>query len=86
MIRSGQSIIDVCLQNFGTVENLFDLLSDNKLNLDSKLKSGQEIQINTIKKGNETIKRTFQLNGIFVTNSQIQAGAFSNDFGSDFNT
>ena len=43
--RENQNIWDVTLQEFGDVEYLFTLLNDNSLNVNSKLRSGQNITI-----------------------------------------
>lgn len=85
MIREGQSIYDICIQNFGTLESIFDFLTPNNLNFSSKLQSGIELTIDNEKKGTKRVKDYFIINGIFVNNQQITGGAFSQSFGTDFN-
>jgi hypothetical protein len=63
-VYEGQSIYDVAVQQYGSVEALFYLLADNNLNLDSNLKSGAELEVRdsiikaaalVIKKNNQVV-------------------------------
>jgi len=89
-VKNGQSIFDVCLQFFGTLEYLFTILSDNNLDLNSPLTSGMELKINNNLLGNELIKRTIIKNNCIFVNEQqtiIQTngvGDYNNDFNNDY--
>ena len=66
----GQNIFDVVLQNFGSLDNLAEVLIDNPLlNLDTNLFSGQILEINSINKGNLDIKNHY-IRQDFKTNNQ----------------
>ena len=86
--KEGQSIFDVTVQKFGTIENLFDFLSDNNLTLNSKLKTSQQLIIENIGKGNETVKNFVNLTNRNLNNAQdsIDGGSsYSNDYSNDYN-
>jgi len=88
-VKEGQNIFDVCLQNFGTLENLFDLLSVNNINVNSNLSSGQILVINNESVGNELIKSTIiKENLVFVNeqlkNDDLQGGDYNNDHNQDY--
>ena len=69
-IQEGQNIFDIVLQEFGTLEQLSQFLSDNSsIGINDDLISGQEVEINSINLGDEDIKaRYIKLN--FVTNNK----------------
>lgn len=72
--KNNQNIFDFALENFGTFENLFsDVLVDNSLAIDDKIKPNQEININTSGKGNETVKNAIQEQGLVLTNGEIES-------------
>ena len=91
IIQEGQNIFDVTTQKFGTLENLFDFLSDNDLFLNTKLKSGQEILINNSNKGDENVKSFVSLNALIFNNNQgrslppVFGGDYNNDYNSYYN-
>jgi hypothetical protein len=88
--KKGQDIFDITVQQFGDIENLFDLLNDNPtLNINSILGSGKELKINSEDKGNVTIKNEFLKTSFKVMNADEDtfaenAGDFNNDFNNDF--
>jgi hypothetical protein len=41
--KDGQNVFDICLQGYGDLERLFDLIVDNDLTLNTVLSSGQDI-------------------------------------------
>ena len=51
-----QSIYDVILQEFGTLDEAATMLADNDLSFNSKLSSGQELVINNTGVGDNRIK------------------------------
>jgi len=74
LVENSQNVFDFTLQFFGTMENLFeDVLIPNGLNLDSVLSVGQTINLNTVGKGNETLKNQIQEQGLVFTNNEIPA-------------
>jgi hypothetical protein len=44
-VSSGQCLIDVAIQEYGSIEALFDLAKDNNLEVDDDLIPGQVLQI-----------------------------------------
>ena len=90
IVKDNQSIFDVVVQEFGTLDELFTLLVDNNLNANSKLISGQDIIINKIGKGEENIKSFITLGGIVLSNDQgkalppVLAGDYNFDFSNDY--
>ena len=44
-VRYGQSLIDIAIQVYGTVEAMFDLCLDNDLEFDSNVSTGQLLVI-----------------------------------------
>ena len=88
--REGQDIFDVTLQEFGDVQNLFDLLNANdNINQNSKLLASTELTINNENIGNTIIKSQFKKLNFTIVNSDIEGlqteGDFNNDFNNDFN-
>ena len=69
-IQEGQSVFDVILQEFGTLENIGDFLTDNPtLTVNDELESGDEVEINSDNLGDEDIKTRF-VKISFVTNNK----------------
>ena len=89
-VKYGQSIFDVCLENYGSLEYLFTLLADNDLTINSKLQSGQEIVINNLGIGDENIKSFVSLQKKKFNNNQtileppIVGGAYSGAYSSAY--
>lgn len=85
--QSGQSILDVCLQEYGTLEQLNKLLKDNGLNFNSKLTEGQDIVIDNANVGDEDIKNMKQLQGITFNNGQdaMMPPNIAGDYNADYN-
>lgn len=90
IVKDNQNILDFALQEFGTLENLFTLLADNNLTVNSKLKSGQDLTVNKLNVGDEDIKNFVTLKNIIYNNNQgenqppIIGGDFNEDFNEDF--
>jgi hypothetical protein len=88
--KENQNIWDITLQEFGDVEYLFTLLEDNSLNINSKLRSGQNITINNSGVGNNDIKNFYNLRRLNVSNNQEYAmppnigGDYNNDYNNDY--
>jgi len=68
--EEGQSIYDIVVQEYGTLENLGDFLTENpQILINDELESGQEVLINKDNRGDEDIKAEYiKLN--FVTNNK----------------
>jgi hypothetical protein len=72
IVQDGQNIFDIILQEFGDLELLFDeLLIPNNLSVDSILKPGQQIYLNTTGKGNESVKNYIKTNNLSINNGNI---------------
>ena len=70
IVKEGQNLYDFVLQEFGTLENLFTLIVDNDLNVNTKLVSGQVLIVNNLGVGDEDIKSFVKLQGITFSNDQ----------------
>jgi hypothetical protein len=81
-VRENQSIFDVCLQNFGTLESLFTILSENNINVNSNLSSGQNLVINNTLIGNEFMKKSIIKQNLTYVNQQLKTADLK---GGDFN-
>lgn len=90
IVIGGQNIYDIALQEFGTLEQLFTLLVDNGLSVNSKLISGQQITVNKTNVGDENIKSFVVLKNITMNNDQgekvppLLAGDYNNDYNNDY--
>lgn len=72
MIVNEQNIFDFAMQEFGTLENLFDdILIPNSLPIDNEIKPNQTININTNGKGDEDVKMKISEQGLIMTNGEI---------------
>ena len=70
-VRSGQNIFDVSLTIYGTVEGIFDLLiSNNWLNMETKLSYGMELNYHEEFVIDETITSWLKNNDILVKNGE----------------
>lgn len=71
-VVEGQNIFDVCLQEFGDLELLFEeVIIPNKLTVNSDLNADLELSLNTFGKGNQELKDYVQLNGLILNNRSI---------------
>ncbi len=88
--EDGQNIFDVVLAKFGTLEETSRFLTDNNLNFNSKLASGQELIINNSGVGDEKIKKAVTLQNIRYNNNQgetvppLIGGDYNNDYSNDY--
>ena len=89
-VLKNQSIFDIVVQEFGTLEELFSFLIDNDFSVNTKLVSAQDVIINKVNIGDEDIKNFITLQNITMNNDQgdktppLLSGDFSNDFSNDF--
>jgi hypothetical protein len=83
-VEEGQNIFDVTLKLYGSIDNVFDLLTQNKLDFNSKLQGGQMINVSNDGVGNEDIKSFFK--NINPKNNQtiqlppIVGGSYNGDY------
>lgn len=92
MVKDGQDIIDVTIQQFGDIESgLFELFSANDgIGLNSTLGSGQKLTINNenlglIREKTYFKQRNFVINNADETIVTTTLGDYNSDFSSDFN-
>lgn len=89
-VLEGQSLFDVTTQEFGTLEDLFVLLNDNSLSVNSKLISGQDLTVNKVNVGDEDVKKFVVLKNITMNNAQgekvppLLAGDYNIDYNNDY--
>lgn len=68
MVKEGQNIFDVCLEKYGSIEFVFNLLIENKWKLSTNLSSGQEVNVDNDVTGNRNIKDYYRLRNIAPVN------------------
>lgn len=61
IVRADQDIFDICIQEFGSLEQISILISDNNLNFNGDVVQGQELIINNEDVGNEDVKDFYEL-------------------------
>lgn len=75
IVKSNQNIYDICLQVYGTLEFLDQLIDDNNLNFSGDISQGQELIIDDTVIANKDIQDFFELKDKFPQNNYI----FKND-------
>jgi len=70
-VQAGQSIFDICLENFGNLDYLLDICKDNNISISDALYTKQKITINNEGLGNQKIKDFFKLNNIKPNNDFV---------------
>jgi hypothetical protein len=71
-VEYGQNIFDVCLQEFGDLELIFDeLIIPNNLTLNSDLEADLELNLNAVGKGNQELKDFIKINRLSLNNNTI---------------
>ena len=83
-VNDGQGIFDICVQEFGTLEQIINLLTDNSLSFDSLLTSGQQLTINNQNKGINNIKNSYLLNNFFANNNAKKTKELANAYNTTF--
>ena len=90
IVQEGQNLFDVTTEQFGTMEELFTLLIDNDLPINTRIISGQELVINKIDVGDEDVKNFVVLKNITMNNAQglkippLLSGDYNFDFSNDY--
>ena len=74
LVQDRQSIYDVTVQEFGQIDNLFEVIEDNNLGYNDILAGGMELEINNTDKGIENVKNEFELKDKKLVNEQILLG------------
>ena len=84
-VQDRQTIWDIAMQEYGSVEGVFELIDDNPgLTIDSNLTGGQLLKIKSAPVDIATLNY-MQQNGIKpVSRDGDWAGDFNNDFSEDF--
>ena len=89
-ITQGQNLFDVCIQEYGDVSYIFQLLNDNEnLELNSNVSAGDQVYIEDGLFGEPVIKAVFQekkrQGNNPVNYTDFDGGDFNGDFNDDFN-
>ena len=90
LVQEGQNLFDVTTEQFGTLEELFTLLIDNDLPINTRIISGQELVINKIDVGDEDVKNFVVLKNITMNNAQglkvppLLSGDYNFDYNNDY--
>ena len=91
IVCEGQNILDICIQEYGSVEALVQLAIDNDLRIDADLTAGQELVINSDHILNTRlvdffIKEGEKINtGSYEDVTDDEGGIFDNTFDNTFN-
>lgn len=84
---TGQTLWDISLQIFGTLEFVWELAIGNNLPVDQVIPVGTTIKYNDTGKGDETTKKQIKSAGMSFVKGGIEAGGeYSNDYNDDYNT
>jgi len=84
-----QNLYDLILNEYGTIESMFLLLTDNDLSPNSEINANQEliVSIDNLNKGNKDIKNFIIKNNIIYTNNSnalATSGDYNNDYNNDY--
>lgn len=83
-IQEGQNIFDLSLQLFGSVENIYDIISRNGLSSAATLPvENTDIVYDPTGLGNELLKKEISTKRIEYANGQ-SAGSYNENFNTDF--
>ena len=75
-VQQNQTVFDLCLQEYGTLENLIaDVIVPNKIIIDEDIKPDRIINLDTLNKGNNTIKNLIKEQGLIFTNTEVKKPA-----------
>ena len=83
------NLYDLILNEYGTIESMFLLLTDNDLSPNSEINANQEliVSIDNLNKGNKDIKNFIIKNNIIYTNNSnalATSGDYNNDYNNDY--
>jgi hypothetical protein len=86
-IVEGQTIFDVALQHFGSIEGVFELMEQNGLTtVNADITAGDKLKLNIDEPIDKAIATYFKNNQITVSSGfKVTVGSFNSDFNSDFN-
>lgn len=88
-VKEAQNIIDLAIQESGSVEGVFDLITNNDLgNINVRVNFGDEILINSAAPTDINIRDFYAKRQALITTADFeqenQLGDFNNDFNNDF--
>lgn len=69
-VKEGQSIFDITLERFGTIEEIFEIIDTNGFTFNTLLNSGQLLNVSNYQKGDEDIKDFYKRDNIRPNNDQ----------------
>lgn len=87
IVEYKQSLMDVCLQRYGSLDNMVDIAILNNISIDAVLVPGTTLKLKTEGKGDRRIKNTvsersysFNNNGLVGTSTGIGVMAIESTF------
>ena len=89
--REGQNMFDVAIQNFGNIDNVFDVIdAGDNLSLTSELNAGTELELSTENNGDEAIKEFYRRRLLITNNAsppgtEAVGGDYNDDYNNDYN-
>lgn len=87
IIENEQNTRDIALQEYGSIEGLFDLMKDNPeviKSLNTKLVPGTRLKISSAKKNKEIADYFAKKNYKVTTGNKHLRGDFNKDFNNDY--
>lgn len=74
-----QSIFDLTAENFGTLDNLIDVIRDNRISLSANIQPNQEFIINSEGLGDADVKKAIINQGLQFNNRYESAATLTVD-------
>jgi hypothetical protein len=89
-VIQGQNLFDVALQEYGSADHIFQIITDNpELTLNSNVGAGSVLNIDETFIGEEDVKAYFQsqvkAKKFPVNYSDAETGDYNTDYNNDFN-
>lgn len=89
-VVQGQNLFDFCIQEYGDVSYIFQLLEDNpSLDLNSNVSAGDYLYVDETLNGEPVVKAFYQeqkKQGVFPVNYQdFDGGDYNGDYNNDYN-
>ncbi len=91
IVAESQSVLDFCIEKFGSLENLYDILVVNNISASQYLQAGQDLIVNNTGAGDEDVKSFYKLKNIVPSNDQgngnpiNEVGDYNGDYNNDYN-
>lgn len=82
---TGQTLWDVSLQLFGSLEYAWELAVSNNLSVDAAIPTGTVIMYDDAGKGDRAVKNEICLKELSFVKGAVSGGDYSDDYNNDYN-